>query len=154
MLDANMIDTPKQCSSDCISARDTLTELMRDPACESIVTLALDGCIEATDEPSFDFSAVSAVRHFLDCSNCQVWRATKLQPDLFARRHRIKQYCCGEMFLAIDGQLEGLSVALERLGPEHLLYWMMGEQRVCIRHCPWCGAALPENPFEPCRAES
>ena len=36
----------------------------------------------------------------------------------------------------------------ERLGAYGLIIHDGGESLILIRHCPWCGAALPEPPEE------
>lgn len=115
---------------------------------ESLLSLALDECIEIDDSVSTDHRVLKAIKHALSCQKCQQWRAVILQPELFEWRKRASSYCCTEMFRAIDAPQNELIFRFERTGPENLPYWTAGESHTAVNYCPWCGTILPDRPFE------
>lgn len=131
----------------CESCQKTLTAMVAEDN-ESVLSLALDECIEIDDSVSTDPGVLMAISHALGCPKCQQWRVSILQPELFEWRKRAKRYCCTEMFRAIVAPQHEFVFRFERAGPEHLKYWTVGSSHTVVHYCPWCGAALPKEPFE------
>ena len=123
-------------ATECDLARPVLLDRLGDDTVNSLVGLALDGCIDVDDT-----ELARAVEHVRSCESCRSWRETELQPELFAWRRRASQYCCGEMFRAVAGPER--FVSLQASGPEMLQCWTFGAEGPVIRFCPWCGTPLP-----------
>lgn len=132
---------------DCESSQKILVAMLTGGN-ESLLSLALDECIEIDDSVSTDHRVLVAIKHALGCPKCQQWRVVTLQPELFEWRKRAKKYCCTEMFRAIDAPQNELVFRFERTGPENLPYWTVGESHTVVHYCPWCGKVLPDRPFE------
>ncbi len=110
--------------------------------------MALDGCSDLDDSFPMENGIVNAIRHVLDCSICQNWRKSSLEPELFELRKRVSKYCCGEMFRAIHEPKHKMIFKFDYLGPEDLPYWMAGEDSLIVNFCPWCGKVLANHAFE------
>jgi len=138
-------------NDECLTTRRILDAFYKSEKDSSILSLAMDGCIELDEHVFQDVAVKQAIEHLLCCQDCQAWRIASLEPDLFKwrteRKARCKKYCCTSMFMAVTDERVDLNVRFELFRGEDPC-WMIGGYYAFAHYCPWCGSTLPDRPFE------
>ena len=92
-----------------------------------------------------------AVEHLQSCKKCQYWAKEFTTTDNMARMERLSQYCCPQMFVAVEESNQAdIHLQFRQFRDEYL--WMVDQKDrefgfEFFSFCPWCGNKLPETPF-------
>jgi hypothetical protein len=129
----------------CLAARDWMARYYDD------VILPLryysDKEVPRRGVPGFD-SAEDArcVSHVRGCAECFGWMRDVAGERVMERQHRLAQYCCGQMFSAVEKPKTScrLQLGYDYKAEAQRRYLNAG---VTINYCPWCGSLLPNGPF-------
>jgi len=88
-----------------------------------------------------------AIDHVRKCPKCRKWIHHAIPKEILRRQHRLSQYCCAGMFVAVEepeSKKNKISFYLFR-GEDPC--WQIEGVLSFISFCPWCGKKMPNRPF-------
>lgn len=104
----------------------------------------------ASFDPAEDSKQVSHLRH---CDSCNDWLQTICEPEWIDRQRRLSQYCCAQLFGALEEpKPDDLPIRLRHYAPEQwegCSAWELGvgdhsfgRRSLIIGYCPFCGKRI------------
>jgi hypothetical protein len=132
-------------TSQCLAARDWMVRYYDD------VILPLryhtDKEVPRRNAPGFDSTEDALwVSHVRGCDSCVRWVREVAGERMMERQRRLVQYCCPQMFSAVETPKTFCRVQLGYDYKAEAQQWYLNTERT-INYCPWCGTRLPNGPF-------
>ena len=97
--------------------------------------------------PGFDSTEDALwVSHVRGCPSCVGWVRDTAGERMMERQCRLAQYCCPQMFGAVETPK---TVCRVQLGYDYKAEghrWYLNTE-TSINYCPWCGSRLPNGAF-------
>ena len=88
-----------------------------------------------------------AIAHIRKCPKCREWIHHVIPKTILKRQHRLSQYCCAGMFVAVEEPKNKKSkISFYMFRGEDPCWHIEGVMNF-ISYCPWCGKKMPEKPF-------
>ena len=92
-----------------------------------------------------------AVSHVQNCEKCKLWLRDLIPVEKRTRMERLINYCCPQMFVAVEEpSQDNVHITLRHCQEQRLWGIQQPGHRsglTIISFCPWCGRRLPPKPF-------